>query len=190
MVIRVAGVVWGSQPPVLMDLQSNIQKHPLFDLVKRFCDLLESGGKDGIRAFDNAGTSVEACSEGKIEAASDMENMLYFCMYRTVAVLLEVKDFDASIKDSLIDYQIEMYRLVPTIETLPEISDARRERHPPNSKDILLKWYYEHSYHPYPAKDELLLLANMTGLTIEQVRNWFNNARKRISSAGKASKAN
>eukprot|EP00956_Cyclotella_meneghiniana_P018905 scaffold31902_cov43-Cyclotella_meneghiniana.AAC.2 len=38
-------------------------------------------------------------------------------------------------------------------------------------------WFAEHESHPYPTKDQRAELALITGLTEDQVRNWFNRER-------------
>jgi hypothetical protein len=54
------------------------------------------------------------------------------------------------------------------------------------SLDVLTSlqtWLDDHASCPYPTTDEKNELAKATGLTIQQVCNWFVNARKRQSSA-------
>ena len=45
---------------------------------------------------------------------------------------------------------------------------------------ILLEWLTDHYAHPYPASAEKTILIERTGLEIQQLSNWFTNARKRI----------
>ncbi|XP_043710785.1 BEL1-like homeodomain protein 11 [Telopea speciosissima] len=51
---------------------------------------------------------------------------------------------------------------------------------PENSVAILRSWLFEHFLHPYPKDSEKLSLASQTGLTKNQVSNWFINARVRL----------
>lgn len=51
---------------------------------------------------------------------------------------------------------------------------------PENSVSILRAWLFEHFLHPYPKDSEKLMLARRTGLTRNQVANWFINARVRL----------
>ncbi|KAF8410545.1 hypothetical protein HHK36_003076 [Tetracentron sinense] len=51
---------------------------------------------------------------------------------------------------------------------------------PENSVAILRSWLFEHFLHPYPNDSEKLMLASQTGLTKNQVSNWFINARVRL----------
>ncbi|XP_065880924.1 BEL1-like homeodomain protein 11 [Euphorbia lathyris] len=51
---------------------------------------------------------------------------------------------------------------------------------PETSVTILRTWLFEHFLHPYPNDSEKLMLASQTGLTKNQVSNWFINARVRL----------
>ncbi|XP_031269128.1 BEL1-like homeodomain protein 11 [Pistacia vera] len=51
---------------------------------------------------------------------------------------------------------------------------------PETSVSILRSWLFEHFLHPYPNESEKLMLASQTGLTKNQVSNWFINARVRL----------
>ena len=45
---------------------------------------------------------------------------------------------------------------------------------------VVREWLYKHRHNAYPNQGEMLLLANKTQLTTQQVRYWFINARRRI----------
>ncbi|GMI82552.1 hypothetical protein HRI_001924500 [Hibiscus trionum] len=51
---------------------------------------------------------------------------------------------------------------------------------PETSVAILRSWLFEHFLHPYPTDSEKLMLASQTGLTKNQISNWFINARVRL----------
>ncbi|KAK2971486.1 hypothetical protein RJ640_020892 [Escallonia rubra] len=51
---------------------------------------------------------------------------------------------------------------------------------PETSVAILRSWLFEHFLHPYPNDNEKLMLASQTGLSKNQVSNWFINARVRL----------
>lgn len=51
---------------------------------------------------------------------------------------------------------------------------------PEESVMVLRAWLFEHFLHPYPNDNEKLLLASKTGLTRNQISNWFINARVRL----------
>ncbi|ESQ27589.1 hypothetical protein EUTSA_v10018958mg [Eutrema salsugineum] len=51
---------------------------------------------------------------------------------------------------------------------------------PETSVAILRAWLFQHFLHPYPNDAEKLMLASQTGLSKNQVSNWFINARVRL----------
>ncbi|KAM7256323.1 hypothetical protein ACFE04_012064 [Oxalis oulophora] len=51
---------------------------------------------------------------------------------------------------------------------------------PERSVAVLRAWLFEHFLHPYPTDTDKHMLAAQTGLTRNQVSNWFINARVRI----------
>ncbi|XP_065037572.1 BEL1-like homeodomain protein 11 isoform X3 [Musa acuminata AAA Group] len=51
---------------------------------------------------------------------------------------------------------------------------------PEDSVAVLRTWLFENFLHPYPDDTEKLMLASKTGLTRNQISNWFINARVRI----------
>lgn len=51
---------------------------------------------------------------------------------------------------------------------------------PERSVTILRAWLFEHFLHPYPSDADKHLLARRTGLSRNQVANWFINARVRL----------
>ncbi|XP_010471654.1 PREDICTED: BEL1-like homeodomain protein 11 [Camelina sativa] len=51
---------------------------------------------------------------------------------------------------------------------------------PETSVAILRAWLFQHFLHPYPNEAEKLVLASETGLSKNQVSNWFINARVRL----------
>eukprot|EP00960_Hanusia_phi_P050279 760124-Hanusia_phi.AAC.3 len=61
-------------------------------------------------------------------------------------------------------------------------SKKGRRHHSRDSVTILQKWLFANFRNPFPNLLEKQQLANATGLTVEQIVHWFNNARKRICS--------
>ncbi|KAI8615826.1 homeobox KN domain-containing protein, partial [Chytriomyces sp. MP71] len=55
----------------------------------------------------------------------------------------------------------------------------KRLNYPPEVRAILLKWLGQNREYPYPTDADKNDLASKTGLTLQQVNNWFINARRR-----------
>ncbi|KAI7898732.1 uncharacterized protein BX663DRAFT_523919 [Cokeromyces recurvatus] len=71
--------------------------------------------------------------------------------------------------------------LSDTVTTTTTTTKKRRRGNlPKNVTEFLRKWLIQHKKHPYPAEKEKIDLARHTGLTVNQISNWFINARRRI----------
>ncbi|KAK5663927.1 hypothetical protein OQA88_138 [Cercophora sp. LCS_1] len=55
----------------------------------------------------------------------------------------------------------------------------RRGNLPKETTDKLRSWFLGHLNHPYPTEDEKQKLMQQTGLQMNQISNWFINARRR-----------
>ncbi|KAL7913392.1 homeobox KN domain-containing protein [Trichoderma velutinum] len=55
----------------------------------------------------------------------------------------------------------------------------RRGNLPKETTDKLRNWFIAHLQHPYPTEDEKQELVRQTGLQMNQISNWFINARRR-----------
>ncbi|ODQ53732.1 Homeodomain-like protein [Saitoella complicata NRRL Y-17804] len=71
----------------------------------------------------------------------------------------------------------------------PSTSKRRRGNLPKHVTHILKTWLNDHTRHPYPTEEEKVMLAERTGLSLNQISNWFINARRRILQPATASSA-
>ncbi|KAI1807987.1 homeobox KN domain-containing protein [Daldinia bambusicola] len=55
----------------------------------------------------------------------------------------------------------------------------RRGNLPKETTDKLRAWFHSHLSHPYPTEEEKQQLMKQTGLQMNQISNWFINARRR-----------
>ncbi|KAG0340164.1 hypothetical protein BG000_000542 [Podila horticola] len=81
---------------------------------------------------------------------------------------------------------------VSSVETEPSSSagadvqsnmDPNRKRRgnlPKSVTSVLKNWLVQNAIHPYPTEDEKIKLAEATQLSLNQISNWFINARRRI----------
>jgi hypothetical protein len=150
--------------------------------------LFESGGQEGINALKTSKLAIEkyvAFKESSLERFVEldyyMESILYFCMNRTIGILLDINEFDDNIKGNLLKFQAEVENEIDASKLYEDSmsQNNRYGRHSLESKNILMQWHIEHSHQLYPTKDEVFLLSQKTGLTIEQVHHWLYNVRER-----------
>ncbi|KAI8344383.1 homeobox KN domain-containing protein [Chlamydoabsidia padenii] len=71
----------------------------------------------------------------------------------------------------MMDYQLHLDTLC--------LDKRRRGNLPKAVTAILKKWLLEHCRNPYPTEEEKLQLKHETQLTLNQISNWFINARRR-----------
>ncbi|CAG8634700.1 9579_t:CDS:2, partial [Ambispora leptoticha] len=66
-------------------------------------------------------------------------------------------------------------------ESPPASKPLKRKRGnlPKQTTALLKSWLADHKKHPYPTEDQKLYLVRETGLTLQQISNWFINARRR-----------
>ncbi len=61
-----------------------------------------------------------------------------------------------------------------------DISKKRRSKLPESAIVMLKNWILDHREHPYPTEEEKAVMCQQTGLTMNQINNWFTNARRRF----------
>jgi len=64
--------------------------------------------------------------------------------------------------------------------TQPPKQKRKRGKLPDSATNLLKQWILEHKYHPYPSEEEKSLMCVQTNLTMNQINNWFTNARRRF----------
>ncbi|CAG8629306.1 6056_t:CDS:2, partial [Racocetra fulgida] len=63
--------------------------------------------------------------------------------------------------------------------TLIKPPKRRRGNLPKSTTALLKNWLAQHKKHPYPTEEEKSALAKETRLSLQQISNWFINARRR-----------
>ncbi|KAJ0025151.1 hypothetical protein Pint_09023 [Pistacia integerrima] len=78
-----------------------------------------------------------------------------------------------------IDHQLRQQRALQQFGAMRHAWRPQRGL-PESSVSILRAWLFEHFLHPYPNDSDKIKLARQTGLSRNQVANWFINARVRL----------
>ncbi|KAG2698526.1 hypothetical protein I3843_07G154000 [Carya illinoinensis] len=78
-----------------------------------------------------------------------------------------------------VDQQLKQHRALQQFGVMRHAWRPQRGL-PETAVSILRAWLFEHFLHPYPKDSEKIMLAKETGLTRNQVANWFINARVRL----------
>ncbi|PKY47928.1 hypothetical protein RhiirA4_321748, partial [Rhizophagus irregularis] len=65
------------------------------------------------------------------------------------------------------------------LENLTMKPKRRRGNLPKATTALLKEWLAAHKKHPYPTEEEKHHLASSTSLSLQQISNWFINARRR-----------
>jgi len=75
----------------------------------------------------------------------------------------------------------EMKRRIEIVQAKIQSKPKKKRGNLPESATRVLKqWIYDHAAHPYPSEEEKVGLEAKTNLSLNQVNNWFTNARRRI----------
>ncbi|KAI9487608.1 MAG: hypothetical protein EXX96DRAFT_553949 [Benjaminiella poitrasii] len=93
------------------------------------------------------------------------------------------KDHRHRRKDSSHVHKNKKLKTKPSTTTMTQPNNNGRKRRgnlPKNVTAMLKQWLIEHSRHPYPTEEEKRGLRLKTNLTLNQISNWFINARRRI----------
>ncbi|XP_019178399.1 PREDICTED: uncharacterized protein LOC109173615 [Ipomoea nil] len=83
----------------------------------------------------------------------------------------------------LADHPLEKQRAIGSgmgfLDPQPQVWRPQRGL-PERAVAVLRAWLFDHFLHPYPTDADKHMLATQTGLTRNQVSNWFINARVRV----------
>ncbi|KAL6005482.1 hypothetical protein ACLOJK_006049 [Asimina triloba] len=80
----------------------------------------------------------------------------------------------------LVDHHLRQQRALQQLGMIQHNAWRPQRGLPERSVSVLRAWLFEHFLHPYPKDSDKHMLAKQTGLTRNQVSNWFINARVRL----------
>jgi hypothetical protein len=92
----------------------------------------------------------------------------------------EEEDIDELDEDDSMDESLQHHKKKPVNKPVTNNGRKRRGNLPKNVTAILKQWLIDHCRHPYPTEEEKRALRHKTNLTLNQISNWFINARRRI----------
>ncbi|XP_021892425.1 BEL1-like homeodomain protein 1 isoform X2 [Carica papaya] len=79
-----------------------------------------------------------------------------------------------------VDHHLRQQRALQQLGMIQHNAWRPQRGLPERSVSVLRAWLFEHFLHPYPKDSDKHMLAKQTGLTRNQVSNWFINARVRL----------
>ncbi|KAI9032871.1 hypothetical protein CLU79DRAFT_830705 [Phycomyces nitens] len=107
-----------------------------------------------------------------------MKPMIYSSTPLTTRKLSPVQSAVCSMPlNAVADHQKQRQQKQPVKDATKK---RRRGNLPREVTEFLKHWLIQHKAHPYPSEKEKGDLASRTGLSVNQISNWFINARRRI----------
>lgn len=92
---------------------------------------------------------------------------------------LSLKNLDVKLSKQSKDY-VESLDQTTSVKIKPRRSGMFQSSLPEESIQILKSWLNQNKQNPYPNEQQRVSLAAQTNLSLNQVNNWFLNARRRI----------
>ncbi|KAL4310924.1 hypothetical protein GQ457_01G014770 [Hibiscus cannabinus] len=87
---------------------------------------------------------------------------------------------EGSSRLKFVDHHLRQQRALQHLGMIQHNAWRPQRGLPERSVSVLRAWLFEHFLHPYPKDSDKIMLAKQTGLTRNQVSNWFINARVRL----------
>ncbi|XP_019174542.1 PREDICTED: BEL1-like homeodomain protein 11 [Ipomoea nil] len=182
----------GFRSMVNAELPSN-EKHELHTRIMALIALLEGVERryeqyhDRMEELVSSFEAIAGLGAGKSYTGLALQAMSkHFCSLRE-AIVSQINSLLQKLSEELptmmINRDAGLHKMF--LQQLGMIQSSRQSWRPirglpETSVATLRAWLFQHFLHPYPNDSEKLILASQTGLTKNQVSNWFINARVRL----------
>nr|GME20073.1 BEL1-like homeodomain protein 11 [Ipomoea batatas] len=182
----------GFRSMVNAELPSN-EKHELHSRIMALIALLEGVERryeqyhDRMEELVSSFEVIAGVGAGKPYTGLALQAMSkHFCSLRE-AIVSQIntllQKLSEELPTGLLDREAGLHKMF--LQQLGMIQSSRQSWRPirglpETSVATLRAWLFQHFLHPYPNDSEKLILASQTGLTKNQVSNWFINARVRL----------
>nr|GME06141.1 BEL1-like homeodomain protein 11 [Ipomoea batatas] len=182
----------GFRSMVNAELPSN-EKHELHSRIMALIALLEGVERryeqyhDRMEELVSSFEVIAGVGAGKPYTGLALQAMSkHFCSLRE-AIVSQINSLLQKLSEELptglLDREAGLHKMF--LQQLGMIQSSRQSWRPirglpETSVATLRAWLFQHFLHPYPNDSEKLILASQTGLTKNQVSNWFINARVRL----------
>eukprot|EP00181_Compsopogon_caeruleus_P000437 CAMPEP_0184678334 /NCGR_PEP_ID=MMETSP0312-20130426/1058_1 /TAXON_ID=31354 /ORGANISM="Compsopogon coeruleus, Strain SAG 36.94" /LENGTH=357 /DNA_ID=CAMNT_0027126999 /DNA_START=332 /DNA_END=1405 /DNA_ORIENTATION=+ len=138
------------------------------DFVSHFLDLLDQFDQ----RFDDLTARVDRSCDGvvrlaKVPAIQGLEDLVV-----GEAESPEDAEIQRQLKRKFVD-------AMEKVQTRP-MPKRRRGNLPKEATVVFKKWFDEHLEHPYPSDEEKQEMSRLTGVSVQQITNWYINHRKRV----------
>nr|XP_053629749.1 uncharacterized protein LOC128686743 isoform X1 [Cherax quadricarinatus] len=139
------------------------------DLCQRYIEVVRSSTPlHLIHAFD---TSSQASPQQQQSASQ-------------CAASVEVGEAERGVREPFqqLEHLLAPFSPIPHSCNTQDSSETRRRRscHSREVYQMLSSWLFDHHHHPYPDDDQKVFLMQQTGLSAQQINQWFINARRRL----------
>ena len=163
-------------PAVVAVQEANLQSD--------FQQILPSGNQKvaELQTFYNQQCSVIENSRNEAIQQLKENNMLSVSQYRReMSIIHTHHDEQRMHLTNRVTASLQLLKI--SMPSAAEVTSSKSKSRQLNSYavEVMTEWYDQHIDNPYPTDEEKLVLADMGGLSLSQVKAWFANKRNRTN---------